>query len=95
MNQGRSTLPAISLPSEPISPTWRATVTALIERADTVECWADEIKERAQIAVGGHQAVILGICEALDAGEYQRATILARDAREGILAVRGGGKCVN
>ncbi|MCC5871530.1 MAG: hypothetical protein JJU22_03960 [Gammaproteobacteria bacterium] len=88
MTETRSELPAITLPTEPISDTWRDTVELLIERAHTVEAWAEETKQRAQIAVKGHEDVIILLDNVLAQGNYREARRQVAEAAAQIRAQR-------
>ena len=81
----KHTLPEIELPAEPLSPAWEAAVRALVERAQTVEAWATEIRERAQQALAGHEDATLALDALLDdPSRHDEAHAAIRVAAEGI-----------
>ncbi len=81
----KQTLPAIELPAEPLTPAWEATVSALVERAQTVEAWATEVRERAQQALEGHEHATLALDALLDdPSRHDEAHAAIRVAAEGI-----------
>ncbi len=78
----KNELPQITLPAEPLSESWAETVELLIDRAWVVEQWANQLKQRAEVALGAHDAVIVALCNALESGDYLAAKKAAQDARD-------------
>lgn len=83
-------LPRIELPKSHAPDEWRRTVAELIERARTVEQWANECHERAVLAVSINETAVLQLHELLRNGRVKEATDAASEAAKIINARRAG-----
>jgi hypothetical protein len=85
----KARLPEIVLPAEPLPDAWQDAVAALVERAQVIEAWALESRERSLFALRRYEDVTLMLDELLDdPRRHQEAHAAIRVAAEGIKAQR-------
>lgn len=73
-------LPRIEFPKTPLPAEWRTVVEQLVERAQVIEEWANEIKQRAVLAMSMNETAVLQLYELLRDGRVKEATDAACEA---------------